>query len=211
MTGCTSPNTATRNRLDDAKVHWTALAGRPRAARGTVHCWTSLTAIAVHCCTFASEACQAGLRPHPIPRSTAKRWWNKVKPERISRSGCLGRIEPWRHSLSLLRTDVARAPTLLQRPSISNSAINCSMQGALLGRQNSMTGWARSAGTLGPRIPRAGARARTQRCVQRMPHTFPAANCYRTNNQDAIAARTHLSDLKVSQFGRTTFPYVAQW
>jgi hypothetical protein len=82
------------NRLDDAKVHWTALAGRPRAATGTVHCWTSLTAIAVHCCTFASEACQAGLRPHPIPRSTAKRWWNKVKPERISRSGCLGRIEP---------------------------------------------------------------------------------------------------------------------
>lgn len=40
---------------------------------------------------------------------------------------------------------------------------------------------------------------------------LPAANCHRTNDQKAFAAKAHLPDLIFSHFGRTTFPYVVQW
>jgi hypothetical protein len=106
---------------------------------------------------------------------------------------------------------VALAPTLRQRPSISNLAINCSMQGPFLGRQK----WKTWVGALcwhpWPTYPTGrSADVNPTLCTTNAAY-LPAANCYRTNDQDAIAARAHLSDLKVSQFGRTTFPYVVQW
>lgn len=39
----------------------------------------------------------------------------------------------------------------------------------------------------------------------------PAAKAHRTNDQNPLTGKVHLPDLKLSQFGRTTFPYVVQW
>jgi hypothetical protein len=94
---------AAQNRLDDARKGtrreiWSGSGSVPR-------CWSPLTAIARHCCTMVSKACQAGLlcrdpTLHQSTKSTAG-WCNKGS--RVGSSSSVGwsvrpnRQRPARH------------------------------------------------------------------------------------------------------------------
>jgi len=82
-------NAAAQNRLDDVRK-------APKGARGAIwngvpRRWPSLTAIALHCCTMTSKACQAGLFSHDSTLH-GERWWNKRFSDRLVSASSLATV-----------------------------------------------------------------------------------------------------------------------